>query len=358
MKFRFVLALLALVVCSNLLEAQEKYRLSFKLENNNFFKNNEYFNEIVEGYTLVGYNAAPQLVLELDNSLEVYSGAYLLRYSGDEGMQASEFFMGAKYRPSEHFSVQIGKLNTSRFNKLADPIYSIENQLNFNYQNGFQLQFDFEKYSSDMWLTWEQFLYFGEPIQEHLYVGMYHELTLAKGTNYEFSLPLQAIVIHKGGQINSIDTSLQTMANIDVGAKLSYVFNTDKNFAYTAYPQYISYSDNSSNHQYVFDKGSAVYLQNRITYKNFEFGLDYFTAEKFIAPKGNYIFNCISKTNPTYWEENRELVIPSFSYEKRIGKSSAFRAEFSGYYDTNEKLFDYYYGLYINVNFDALILEK
>ncbi len=39
-------------------EGQEN-KLFFRLENNNFFKNNEYFGDYTEGYTLIGYTIQP-----------------------------------------------------------------------------------------------------------------------------------------------------------------------------------------------------------------------------------------------------------------------------------------------------------
>ena len=57
--------------------------LSFRIENSNFFKNNEYFNDIIQGYTLIGWFINPKLIYYPAKNAKIEAGIHFLKYSGD-----------------------------------------------------------------------------------------------------------------------------------------------------------------------------------------------------------------------------------------------------------------------------------
>ena len=60
----------------------DSQKLFLHIENKNFFKNNEYFNRLNEGYTLLGFVAQPSLVYSPGKTTRLEAGGSFLKYSG------------------------------------------------------------------------------------------------------------------------------------------------------------------------------------------------------------------------------------------------------------------------------------
>ena len=56
--------------------------LYFNIRNTNFVRNNEFFNNIVEGYTLIGYFVDPTISYTPSKNTKIEAGVHLLKYSG------------------------------------------------------------------------------------------------------------------------------------------------------------------------------------------------------------------------------------------------------------------------------------
>ena len=61
---------------------QEAHKLYLQVQNLNFVKNNEYFNDIIPGQTLFGYQLKPRLVYFAAKNVRVEAGLFVLRDFG------------------------------------------------------------------------------------------------------------------------------------------------------------------------------------------------------------------------------------------------------------------------------------
>ncbi len=66
--------------------------LSLRIKSISFIENNEFFNPIVEGYTLLGFFFQPELVYTPSAKVSLRAGAHILKYYGTEKFSRSGLF--------------------------------------------------------------------------------------------------------------------------------------------------------------------------------------------------------------------------------------------------------------------------
>jgi len=88
----------------------DSQKLLLHIVNKNFFKNNEYFNPIEEGYTLIGFLAEPSLVYHPGKTTRLEAGVTLLKYQGRGGFYLSEPLLRLQYHPAPFFQMIMGRL--------------------------------------------------------------------------------------------------------------------------------------------------------------------------------------------------------------------------------------------------------
>ena len=64
----------------NSTEVKDSNALYFNFSNANFLWNNEFFSDIIEGYTLIGYHVTPQLQYHFSPNFKIDAGAHFLKY--------------------------------------------------------------------------------------------------------------------------------------------------------------------------------------------------------------------------------------------------------------------------------------
>ena len=80
------------------------------LKNINFVKNNEYYNPIIEGYTLMGYFIQPELVYAPSKKVRLQLGTHILSYAGADKISKVKLVFSTTYNFSENtFLTQIGR---------------------------------------------------------------------------------------------------------------------------------------------------------------------------------------------------------------------------------------------------------
>ena len=63
----------------------DSHKLLLRIENTDFLKNNEYFNNFYVGFTLFGYIIKPKLVYYPNANTKIEAGGYFLKYDGVDG---------------------------------------------------------------------------------------------------------------------------------------------------------------------------------------------------------------------------------------------------------------------------------
>ena len=78
-------------------------KLNLSIENTNFLKNNEYFGDFAQGYTLIGYFLKPKINFSPHKKLKISAGVHLQKYSGIDKFTEIQPTFSVLFAPSSKF---------------------------------------------------------------------------------------------------------------------------------------------------------------------------------------------------------------------------------------------------------------
>lgn len=327
--------------------------LYLRIENNNFVKNNEYFGDFTEGYTLIGYAIQPSLMYYAGSKLRIKAGLHVLKYSGMTDFTDVIPTFSIHTKLNDNLDLIMGGLKGNVQHRLLEPLFNPENQYKRPIENGFQFLYNNEHMWFDAWVDWEQFIELGDTKPEKFTAGISCEYTfLNNNNNWTISIPGQFIATHLGGQISNFDEPMQSLANVASGIKFSKStgYGFIQRVGFSTYGAI--YQDLTKKSGLPFTNGQAIYPVGEIDYKYGQFMLGYWHANNFVAPKGSHIFQSVSDYQDVY-QAKRELLTSKLSFCKDFLHKIRFSAMIETYYDLSNAQFDYAYGfnLVFNPNF-------
>ncbi len=330
--------------------------LNFRIENSNFFKNNEYFNYIVEGYTLTGWLLTPKLIYYPFKNTKIETGFHFLKYSGIEKFTKAIPTLRLQYQASKSIDIIIGNIYGSTNHKIIEPIFKYEYYFTDNIENGLQFLFDKKKYKGDIWINWQQFIFKGDDAQEIFTLGLSNKFIINPLNNkHKFHIPIQSIFLHKGGQINETNKSLLTHNNSAFGIGYSFFLDRTLIDKITTEHFYVIFNDMSTTKQYAYTQGYGLYSKLNFHIKNINLNLSWWYSDSYISKRGHPIYQSHSTIYTHYNEKNRALISCKMNYEKNIINGLDIGAGFETYFDLYSYYVDYWYMIYINFNKDFFI---
>jgi hypothetical protein len=334
----------------------EKYGLRFN--SIAFFKNNEYFHPLVEGYTLPGFMVQPRFFYEAGEKFSLEAGIHLSQISGKKDLNSVDPLFRATYNVTPSFSVLLGWIKGTTHHQLIEPLFQWERMYTNPLEYGVQFLVNRDKFKLDTWIDWEKYIEFNDPFQEELTFGTTSKVLLLKKNNLELWLPVQATIKHKGGQIISIDVPLTTIANWASGVNVSLTQPSGvvKRILFDFY--YVGYKELSPTKQQRYEEGFGLYPVLSANISMFQASLGYWYGHQFIATKGEPLFLSVSATHPEVAYKDRNVVTFKTSFFKPIYKEINFGAYFESYYDTNQSQMDYDYGISLTASADILFGRK
>ena len=330
--------------------------LELRIENSNFLKNDEYFNNIVVGYTLLGYNLNPKLVYYPTKNLSFEAGVHFLKYSGVDQFTKVLPTLSVHYQAAKWAEIILGTLNGTTNHEMIEPIFNYEYFFTNNVENGLQFLFDTHWYKGDIWVNWQQFLFQGDHKQEIFTVGLSNRFYLnGQHKVHSLSIPFQVIYVHHGGQINTGAFDVTTRNNTAIG--LNYTYKPSGSFLKSASleSQYTLFKDMSSAHLLRYIEGYGIYTVADVKASYFDLSVSHWYGNFFLSERGDPIFLCASTYIPGYVEPQRALINCRLMFEKNIMKGLDVGAGFETYSDLYNYTADYWYMFYIHFNRDFFI---
>jgi hypothetical protein len=328
--------------------------LSLRIKSMNFIKNNEYYNPIVEGYTMLGFFFQPELVYAPSEKVTLRAGTHLLKYSGTKKFSQVRPVFSTTLDLSEKTSLTIGTLSGSDRHRLFDPHFNSERFYNAYVEDGFQLTSLNDKIFTDTWLSWENFIFKGDSTREIFTFGESFKYTSSPVAGFlQFEVPVQVQLKHFGGQISNYPEHVETYFNLATGLRIN-IDLADKRYGQAGieYLQFINKvfaGESASGISY----GYSSWIRLHYTYKALYIGAAYWNAHNFYAPNGNPIYGSVSDYQPDVVIPDRRI-ITNFLYLTLLPES--YLGLFLGldtYYDTDLKRLDN--SITLHLNFDKLI---
>jgi hypothetical protein len=333
------------------IQEADSNKLFLGIENGDYFKNNYYYNNFEVGYKEIGWFLQPTLEYHPTGNTRLSAGVHMLKYSGLEKLTQFTPVLSFQYRMAPGSDLIIGTIYGTTNHRLVEPIFMFDRYNQNHVENGFQFLFDKKRVWSDLWMNWETFIFDRSPIQERFTVGT---STLVKLTDPEAPLrievPLQTLIMHRGGMHTIVSAHVQTYLNYVYGVNIEYRLQSAifQNLALRSYM--VHYQDLSFSGEQPFQQGRGFYPNLILEGKIFDLLFGYWNAQKFIAPRGEYLFQSVSKVDSSFTEKERRLLNFKFALHHTIARGIEVGARFESYMDLKHKNIDYTYTLFIAFN--------
>ena len=321
-------------------------KLYFRLESNNFVKNNEYFGEYVQGYTVPGYTVQPSLMYYAGKNIRLKIGAHLLKYSGLMEFTEIVPVITAHAKLGKNWDMILGNIKGDVHHRLIEPLFNSEWQYYHAQETGVQFCHESKKLWFDSWLDWEQFIFDGDTVPEIFTAGVSLDYSIKpRDSRLNVSIPFQMTANHLGGQISDYKMESYSLINLVTGLKLSQLINGSfiRKLDFAAYV--CTYNDLTDAKALPFSSGIALYPTATLTYKNGQIMAGYWNASDYYAPKGNALFFSVSDRYDDYYKQSRQIITTKFTYNKTLMKQVKFRVQADTYYDIDASELEYSYGI-------------
>lgn len=372
---KFILSVLLLVVASLHVSAQLDNRrfeqrstinpadsnaLFFGINTLAFTKNNEYFNDIADGYTLFGYQLNPYFSYNPTPNFKINAGVYMQKDFGADGYVEIAPTFSFKYLHG-NAKIIFGNLEGSTSHRLIEPLMDFERLLTNRLENGLQLILEKDNLFLDGWVDWQNMIYKGDFDQEQVTGGLSFNYRLLDTERLDLWVPVQFVVMHRGGQIDSTPAPLQTYTNAALGLTLEHT-NDDgfiRNFRLDNY--YVYNKDFSFDRLLPYEDGSGWYLNGSIsTTADLDIMVSYWRGHEFISIMGGQLYPSVSSTykSPNAIEEIRQLLMLRFTHSLKVTDKIYLTTRFEPFYDLENSKFEFSHGFYINYSSDFFLFKK
>ncbi|MBI5538808.1 MAG: hypothetical protein HY951_02020 [Bacteroidia bacterium] len=329
----------------------DSMKLSLGIDNQNFLYNNEYFNNLNYGFTYLGYSFKPYLNYQPTPKVRIQAGWYFLKYSGRDEFGKSVPWFRCQYKFAKNMDLLLGNIHGTVEHKLIEPLYSFSRHYTNNPEQGIQFLGNFKHFEGDLWLNWEKFILIGDPFQEEFTLATTTKIKFFKPENkLQFSIPIQGMATHKGGQGNNNSDKLQTYFNTASGFELNYIPNINHKPKIGTSNFFVSYYDASSTHIQYYSQGWG-FLSNIYANKG-KFGImfSYWYSKHFIAPRGEVILQSVSRKYGYWWEPAKQLVTAKLQFKQPVYKGINLEVRGETYYDLLRYNLDFSYSLFLVIN--------
>ena len=354
--------------------------LELEIYNLNFIKNNEYFNYIADGYSLLGTQLYPEIIYNSTSKTQFRTGIFLLKNYGTDKIESVIPTFSFKYK-SDFNSFTFGNTISKNNHQLIEPMMASEKILGSKViETGIDYLYKNKNKKINVWINWENYIKKNDDNREVFTMGGSSNFTLFKNEKSKLSIPIQYVYYHRGGQINK---KFRTSSNLDsvlnfqnLALGLRYKYQTLSNLKINLGYYFLIHKLNTNKQEFPFTSGSAQYVILDIGLRSVNFSLGYYISNKFISAKGNDMFQSYSvKIDNNYWngildnryathtEPDKSLFLGIFKYQKKLSETIKLGFQAEAYYQLNDAViktlpilgnkkhqFDYSYGLYLIFN--------
>lgn len=328
--------------------------LSIRIKSMNFVVDNEFFNPVVEGYTLLGFFFQPELVYTPTSNISLRAGIHLLKYYGTEKFSRIRPVFSTTLNFTDKTFLTLGTLSGCDKHHFFDPHFHSERLYDEYVEDGIQFTSINDHFFTDTWVSWENYIFKGDSTREQFTLGesfRYSSSPIADFIGIE--VPLQFQLKHFGGQISDYPQHVESFINLVAGLRVNCDL-AGKRFGQAGleYLQFINKSREGDSIAGI-THGHASWIRLHYSYKAFRLETGYWRAHDFYAPNGNPIYGSVSDYQPGLVVHDRRIINSSASF--RLLPATYLELFFGVelFYDTDLQRIDQSYT--IHLNFDKLI---
>ncbi|MBN1187680.1 MAG: hypothetical protein JXB49_35725 [Bacteroidales bacterium] len=330
--------------------------LILEIDNVNFFKNNELMGDFKQGYTVPGYNLRPRLTYYPGKHTRISAGMHMVNLFGEMEYYEVRPTFSIQHEFLSNLFLVMGELHGNLNHGLIDPIYDFDRYFFDNMEQGLQLLYFSKFLTADLWLDWENFIFWEDPSQEEGTLGFSGEVHLIQDSqSWGLDIPLQGIICHRGGQINSTDMPNKSQTDLSPGLQISYFPGTFvKCLSFNG--RYVYYNNFSGSYTENFKEGYGIFPTLTVNTRLFEYQAAYWHAYKYYGPRGDALYFSVSSYNNTI-AFSRDIIANKIGVNKHFDDGISAALFLETFYDLNEGNMEYNYSIYLRFN-QAFFLKK
>ncbi|GAC1381766.1 MAG: hypothetical protein NVS3B25_33430 [Hymenobacter sp.] len=314
-----------------------------------FFKDNEYFNKIVDGYTLFGTQLNPQLVYYPTHDLRLEAGVFVWKDFGNPILQQVRPTYRATWMRG-HNQFVFGNIRAHLNHGYIEPLFDFERVMLKPLEEGLQYRYLGKRLFLDVWVDWQRQQYRYSNYQEEIAGGLSSRFTLTRPcSSLQVVVPFQFTAQHHGGQIDTLRKPLQTLFNEATGVEVRWpVGARGRALRFNGY--LLGLQDHSFTFRLPYQYGRALYLNTTLETRYADVMLSYWQGSRFFAPLGGTYYQSLSSsvTDPAFRDPYRRLLLVRLLRDFRISDAAALTVRVEPVYDCNAGLLDFSFGVYLN----------
>lgn len=320
--------------------------LELGIENQNFFKNNEYFNDLKESYTMGGYYLNPSLQYQVNDELKLKAGACILNFWGRSDFQKLIPSFNITYDISRNLRIEMGNLQGAMTHRMEEQMYSFDRQFENYDEQGIRVTYDKWKMSADLWLDWQYLSFPLDSLPEQILGGFCAKYDLMHSMPHRVGILTQASLFHEGGQYLAIDHTMESHLNALLGYEYQYSF-TDNQWSLGQKSFIIQYADISPEKQmpYILGYGWASEFSGAWRFISAKCG--YWNAHGYYSPVGETLFSTVSEKYTNLVIGKRHVVYAHLALEKKYKSGFGIGMRSGLYLSPETDVPDYYFGVFM-----------
>ena len=367
-RFQTSILLILIVFTGSLAVAQNEYHLFkyyepfnpdstgkfyFAVDNVNFFKNNENKLERSADYTITGTLLRPKAVYYANPKLRLEFGVHILKYNGRDDYAHISPWFNVHYQPTDKIAVILGNLDSEQGHLLPEQLYNPELFYTAKPEAGLQAKYNSKRFSTDLWIDWQQMILAGDPYKERFAFGARTNLIILNNNGSSLSFPFTFYGLHEGGTIGTAQGLAKSFLTItpglifkkDISSKLFTDFSFNTFFSLSTYPK-----DNVIFKQ---SRGWGFFASSTVNSKFGVLTAAFWHGHLFYTPQGTPIFQNYPGI-ATDWLTDHKLIDLKYRYQYQIIRDTYFGFMFDYYYNTIRRKAVNSEGLYLIVNLNIL----
>lgn len=311
---------------------QKQQKLSFGIYNLNFLRNNEYFNEHVDGYTLFGSQLLPSLMLKVSPYFRVEAGVFLNKDFGRNQFSQIQPMYRAHYARNG-FQFLFGNLKGHVMHNLPEPVFNFERVIQQRQEHGLQFLYNTDKFNIDGWVDWQRATASLSVQKERIWAGTRLNARLVQTQRLSIFADGFLTVLHEGGQIDTSNLGAYSIFNGGAGFSMNY---SPENQSVLKRIRLEAWGMQTLNPEreisgFSYKTGFGVYPNLTFDLKWLSVMGSWWYGDSFVSPVGGLLYQSYSSNvkNPGRTEQQRNLLIVRFLKDIPLatGASLTFRVE-------------------------------
>ncbi|OJJ14522.1 hypothetical protein BKI52_42860 [marine bacterium AO1-C] len=333
------------------IQPKEVHKLYLQVQNLNFVKNNEYFNDIIPGQTFFGYQLKPRFVYFAAKNVRVDAGMYVLRDFGKEQFTRVAPVFSVKFQKS-NTSLTLGTLQGNLAHRLVEPMYDFDRVLTNRLENGLQIMHNGQRWYLDLWVDWQQAIDRGAPLQEEIFGGLHTYYKIINKPYLTIQIPLQFTILHQGGQEAFIAKPILNTMNLATGLQIHLGFHKTAFIQSIKLDNYVlgSQAAEVTIGQPDFDNGQAFYGNLTFETKWGDLMTSLWLGDRFNSAQGGGLYRSTGVSDKTFTERHRDLLLVRYLRNFNISEYTRFTIRIEPSYDFNSQEIEAAIGLYVHFN--------